>query len=644
MKIENCKLQIDGLMPRPAWWWFPYLAAWGVFLAVECQSTANQFDRQSPVDWLLKADVDALVYLAFLVAAPVAWWSRDKWLSAGRWSFERLTRRIGAFFEPIEQGQGEHGPLDRGSLIASMRPAWLSVLVGAVSLAASLAVGAHFDDLPPAYHDEYSYLFQARTFLAGRVSYPSHAAPRLFDQMHVLNEGRFAGRYFPGAGLWMAPFVAAGHPYWGHWLANAICAVLMFWIGRELAGDAGGLFAGLLTALSPGMALFSNLLLAHHPTLVGLGLFVLGFLRMVRSASWGWGLISGTGLAFAMVCRPMTAAGVALPFGIWFLIWVLRSASDRRAGGVSPRIGRTVISCATALVFPLAITLASLFPYNKAITGNGWLTPYSQYTTLHTPSHAYGFNNVERGRQHQGPRVIENYDKWAENLTPALALSNAATRWTASWKWTLGLLPQTLALCGGLVLWRRLPSGAWLVLAAIVSLHIVHIPYWFVGMEDHHYVFEAGPLGAVWLAVVTVEAVRVWNATGHRAVCVWWLGLLAAAVVMNWTVSGGQRTSPKWSAPLDRGIDDVAFARVKHGRFAMLVSQRALPGPALVLVEADPADRHIDYVANPPDLQAPVLIGHYLPNLVPVSDVKRLFPDRKLFLYRVREDDWRSLD
>ena len=630
-------MQIDG--PRPAWWWFPYLTACGVFLAVEWHSAAEQSDRRTPVDWLLGADLDTLVYLAFLMAAPVVWWApRVAWIRepgfATRWSLERLSREITAFFGPAAPGS-----TGGRSLIARMRPVWLSVLVGTVSLAASLTVASCFDDLPPAYHDEYSYLFQARTILAGRVSYPSHVAARLFDQMHVLNEGRFASRYFPGAGLWMAPFVAAGHPYWGQWLAGAVCAVLMFWIARDFAGDAGGLIAGLVTALSPGMALFSNLLLAHHPTLVGLGLFLLGFVRMVRSASIGWGLVSGTGLAFAMICRPMTAGGVALPFGIWFLTWALRSIVTRRAGGVSPLSRRTVILCAAALVVPLAITLASLFFYDKAITGNGWLTPYSQYTDLHTPSHVYGFNNVETGRQHLGPRVIKNYDNWAENLTPTLAMSNAVTRWTASWKWTLGLLPLTLALCGGLVLWRRIPTGAWLVLAAILSLHVVHVPYWFVGMEDHHYVFESGPLWAVWIAVVTVKAAKAWNATDHRAMWVWWMTLLAAAVVMNWTVSGGQ-----WSAPLNQGINRVEFARDKHGRFAALVARQALPGPALVLVEANPADRHIDYVANPPDLRAPVLIGHYLPELIPVSEVKQLFPDRKLFLYRVHENEWRSLD
>lgn len=668
-------MQIDELTPPiPAWWWLPCLSGWGVFLAVEIHSAANPFDLRSGADWLLRSDFDTLAVLAFLVLAPVAWWM-DRFrrasmnsLSAGRWSASRLMEKIGKLLGPIDS-VSEPAPLGGQSFPARVRPVWMSIVVAATSLAASLAVGARFDDLPPAYHDEYSYLFQARTFLEGRVSYPSHAAARLFDQMHVLNEGQFASRYFPGTGLWMAPCVAAGHPYWGHWLAGAFCAVLMFWIAREFAGDAGGLVAGLLTALSPGMALFSNLLLAHHPTLVGLGTFLLGFFRMIRFSSWRWGLLSGAGLAFAMICRPMTAAGVALPFAIWFLIWALRHKSPWRAAGGhrfdenwSPPVGRTVISCTAALTLPLALTLAGLFPYNKAITGNGWLAPYSLYTSLHTPSHVYGFNNVERGRQQRGPRVIENYDNWAENLTPALAMANVGTRWGASWKWTLGLMPLTLALSAGFVLWRRLPIEAWLVLAAILALHAVHIPYWFAGMEDHHYVFESGPLWTVWVAVITVEAARAWNSTGHRAMNVWWASLLIATVVMNWAVlfvaspdqrpgqfnggqfNTGQLSNSQWSAPLAQGINRVAFAREKHGRFNFLVSQRAVAVPALVLVEADPADRHIDYVINPPDLQAAVLIAHYLPDQVPVSDVRRLFPDRKLFLYRVRQDEWRDLN
>ena len=84
----------------------------------------------------------------------------------------------------------------------------MALLLAGISCGLSAWTGGRFGDLPPAYHDEFSYQFQAKTFLAGRLSFPSFAPmPELFDQMHVLNEGRFASRYFPGAGLWLAPFV-----------------------------------------------------------------------------------------------------------------------------------------------------------------------------------------------------------------------------------------------------------------------------------------------------------------------------------------------------------------------------------------------------------------------------------------------------
>src|SRR5579872_4248303 len=318
----------DRRVPSAAWW-LPYLLGWSVFLWIEIDPPTGDFKPlRRPLEWLLAADIDALTWLALLILAPVAWWfGRGEWFGAA-------LRRLG---RPIAALVGLAGGRD------AVSRTWLcgySLLVAGISLAASASVGARFDELPPAYHDEYSYLFQAQTFLAGRISFPSHEAAPLFDQMHVLNEGRFASRYFPGTGLWLAPFVAAGHPYWGHWLAGAVCAVLIFWIAREAAGDAAGLIAGLLTALSPAMALFSNLLLAHHPTLVGLGLFLLGFLRMIRLASAGWAAVSGIGLTFAMLCRPVTAAAVALPFGVFFVVWAWREARrSRDASGAAPGDG-----------------------------------------------------------------------------------------------------------------------------------------------------------------------------------------------------------------------------------------------------------------------------------------------------------------
>ena len=74
------------------------------------------------------------------------------------------------------------------------------VVIGGISICCSWQIGSQqfpiktsqgtqqfaFTDLPPAYHDEYSYLLQARTFLDARLSYPPMAVrPDLFHQFHV---------------------------------------------------------------------------------------------------------------------------------------------------------------------------------------------------------------------------------------------------------------------------------------------------------------------------------------------------------------------------------------------------------------------------------------------------------------------------
>ncbi|MBS0266522.1 MAG: glycosyltransferase family 39 protein, partial [Planctomycetes bacterium] len=314
--------------PRPLGWVIPWVLAALVFGYFEAPRIS---EAQSPINWLLQADLDTLTYLGLLCAAPLAWWWHRPQRKSASPGLDRPSQWL-SWFQP---SVSDETPIPR------IRLALLSLFIAGVSLGASATVGSRFENLPPAYHDEYSYLFQAQTFLAGRVSFPSSPAARLFDQMHVLNEGHFASRYFPGTGLWMAPFVAWGHPVWGHWLAGAICAVLMFWVARELAGDGAGIIAGLLTALSPAMALFSNLWLAHHPTLVGLSLFLFGYLRMIRTERWSWAMLAGGGLACAMLCRPMTAAGVALPFGIYLVAWAFFARPNTLSNAQSnPTTGR----------------------------------------------------------------------------------------------------------------------------------------------------------------------------------------------------------------------------------------------------------------------------------------------------------------
>ena len=518
--------------------------------------------------------------------------------------------------------------------------------VGVVAFGASNGLGRRFIDengraLPPAYHDEFSYRFQAETFLAGRTWFPS-AQPRaeLFDQMHVLNEGRFASRYFPGVGLWLAPFLAIGNPWLAQQFAHALAAMLLFFIGRELKDGMTGFIAGLLFALSPGLLLFSNLLVAHHPTLLGLLLFVASFLRMQRTGSLVSAVLSGCGLAFAMICRPMTAAGVGLPFGVAFGWWLLWGEA-----GTTVRLRRAAV-----LVAPLLIGVAGMFAYNRSITGEGLVAPYQLYTDIYTPRHVYGFNNVVRGEQRLGPKVLDNYDRWAENLDATLAWRNVRRRVVASLRWTLGIIPLSFALLV-LLANRSLRGRALLPLAAIISLHVVHLPYWFEGIMGWHYVLESAPFWLLLAGLAVSQAAAYARSSARRSPLLLLLGLLLVGVISG-TLSvplapGSRPPWQLWTARLESGAQEILFARHAYGTARRQVDMLRGSSPAVVLVIPDPADRSLDYVTNSPALDDDVLFARVPAgeeSLESLQQLARLFPNRVPILFRAREREARLLE
>lgn len=586
-------------------------------------------------EWLFDINIDSSPYVLWLIALPMCWWIRQPIISL----------RSG-FFRTVKAWLAESAATAQGPA-GTLRAAVLVSIVGCVAFACCSRVGnLRFTEdgppvgqLPPAFHDEFSYQFQAETFRAGRWSFDSHpTAARMFDQMHVLNEGHFASRYFPGTGVWMAPFVARGNPYLGHWLATAFAAMLIALAGRELSCNGVGLLAGLLTALSPGIDLFGNLLLAHQPTLVGLSLFLWTCLRLLRllesdeeattrprSTLW-WSLLAGTGLAFGMLCRPMTAAGIGLPFGIVLGIWLWRRGRQKQ---------RAAVAVVGGFAVPLILAFAILGWQNILITGRLTKSPYSLYTELFTPRHQYGFNNVTRAEQHLTDRVLDHYDRWAENLTPKLAAWNVGVRLLASWLWTLGPVAITLGL--GAFLGGQLHDRErrwWLIPAAIISLHAVHVPYWFSGIMHWHYVFESGPLWCLIVAQGASSMLPYFEERNRPLMSSWLMALLAMSVVVNQVA-----LAPIWSmSRVEAGMHELAFSRFKLFEFRETIAAIPHDQPAIVFVRHDSADRHIDYVSNHPSLQRPLLIAR-LPADAKTSEEDTLkiasqaFPERRFYVF-----------
>jgi hypothetical protein len=596
----------------------------------------NELTGAPGTAWLFDMNVDTTPYAVLFLLLPVMWLFQQPLIARPPRLWKRFRKWLSE--SPRNTLAGHRLPVFAAAMFVACVAVASCLRVASTPVTAD---GVSFGDLPPAYHDEYSYLFQAETFVAGRLSFPSHpTAPRMFDQMHVLNEGHFASRYFPGTGLWIAPFLMLGNPYVGHWLATVLVCVFVYLIGRELSGNGVGLLAGLLAACSPGLVLFGNTLLAHQPTLAGLCLFVYSFLRMQRLLGGGHkstprsrassiasaATFAGIGLSFAMLCRPMTAAGVGLPFGLWLACWLARNRRQQT---------RAAIMVVGGFAIPLTIGFCVAGVYNANTTGSAFTTPYHHYTELFTPRHMFGFNNVERAQPLITERTLENYDQWAENLDSQLAIKNVGNRFLASWQWTLGLvaivLLGTVFLAGA---WRNL-DGRWsLIVAAILSLHAVHVPYWYDGIFHWHYVFESGILWCL-VAAAAVQLLVTQFATNERPWMTVWVGLLLVASVMtnNVAIPPFQGVSR-----LDVGISQLAFSRVRYFHFQQRLKQQIQQYPAIVLVRHDPADRHIDYVTNHPSLTGPLLIGR-LPADARTSEEEtarlatEAFPERSHFVF-----------
>ncbi|MFN9718080.1 MAG: ArnT family glycosyltransferase [Planctomycetota bacterium] len=546
-----------------------------------------------------------------------------------------------------------------------------TLVLAALSLAGSTAIGLRmidvprpdgrvsqlrFCDLPPAYHDEFSYLLQARTFLAGRVTWPAaEVHPDLFHQIHVLNEPTTASRYFPWTGLWMAPFVAMNRPYLGHWIAGAFACALFHRSLLRLLEPRWALIGGLLIATSPGLSIFSNLLLAHHPTLLALSVFLWAFLKMMESRSVGDSMLAGTGLALAMLGRPMTAAGFALPFGCWLLWNVIRPgfATDSQ-----PVTRQTMIRICVAMGLPLIAGFLVLAFMNDRITGSWTKSAYQLYTDTWTPRHRFGFNNAAIGDRLAGPKVLESYDRWATNLTPQVAAVNLRNRVVAESQWTLGIVSllflMIIAVPTALQFSRTRPPcpetsespaprgdcRLVLIVLSIVSLYLVHIPYWYDGILHWHYVFESAPL----ILMVATCGLRLAFDTLRTQLPTRWASLWLAMLILAGWLPDWLTAEALWgTSRIAAAVSEQSFSRIRFEQFRMLTSMPRIRKPCLIMVDERSADPQLSFIVNPPDLASDVLICRRPKDSTMISELRLAFPDRALYEFQPQTFELTSL-
>jgi hypothetical protein len=207
------------------------------------------------------------------------------------------------------------------------RPVFALALCG---FAASLSFRRLVLEGQPIADDESTYLFIARTLLAGRLTNPVPELPEYFrNQFVVLNEHGWHGKYPIGQGVWLALGEALHLRDLMPALTCGLAIGLTFAVGRRLFSPRRALFGTALLCLSPHFVWTCGTLLSQPTCGLSLLCGVWAMLRAFEERSLLFAALAGLSFGFGVLVRPMPGAIFAAVAGV---CWAVRCARAADAG------------------------------------------------------------------------------------------------------------------------------------------------------------------------------------------------------------------------------------------------------------------------------------------------------------------------
>ncbi len=179
----------------------------------------------------------------------------------------------------------------------------------------------------PFTPDDFSYLFSADTFAAGRVANPTPAMWQHFESIHISMTPTYVSMYFPAPGLVLAAGkVFFGHPWFGLLCVNALMCGAICWALQAWMPPGWGLLGGFIAVLRIG--LFSYWINSYTGgAAIGAlgGALVLGaFPRLIKSVRVRDGLVLALGAAILAVSRPYEGLLLCLPVAFVLGRWLVK--------------------------------------------------------------------------------------------------------------------------------------------------------------------------------------------------------------------------------------------------------------------------------------------------------------------------------
>jgi hypothetical protein len=178
----------------------------------------------------------------------------------------------------------------------------------------------------PNSADEYIYLYQAKTFLAGRLWNPLPPHHYLFTFLHIFEkEGKWVGQYPPGWPAVLAVFGLLRLPYW---IADPLVGMALLWVssrlGMRCAGPVGKILAPLLMAFTPFFVFNSASYFTSTPTALAGSVFCLAALRFIERPTAYTASATGSALGVIGLIRTYDAFVFVAPFALFSLFQLRR--------------------------------------------------------------------------------------------------------------------------------------------------------------------------------------------------------------------------------------------------------------------------------------------------------------------------------
>ena len=316
-----------------------------------------------------------------------------------------------------------------------------------VTLYLNYSFGSHMPHVP----DAVSYIFQAKLLASGRLAAPPPPVADVFDFFSppfiILSDDKWASVYPFGHPLMLAIGARLGAIWLIPPLVGAASVILVFAIGRKVFHTSVGLLAALLLATSPFFLMTASNFMAHNTAAFYI-LASLLFLAFIDKRPILYGVLAGLFFGLVFNTRPLSAAALMLPFGIYLLSLVL--PQGRRLVGVKQISG---------FMLGGLVMLGAYWFYNLGTTGDAFTSGYQAATVASGGlGESFGFDgrhSVNIGIQNEATQMtflLLVLNGWPQYIGLTFVLLPFILGTRHRWDWFL--LGSAVFLMGAYTLWR----------------------------------------------------------------------------------------------------------------------------------------------------------------------------------------------